>query len=153
MTYTIEDINDFVQDEDNEFDGSWYEFAEACSATEVYVRNPDASELVNGRWVDKDGYLREPLPENSTWAPLVRRKLERAGVTIPNVGQATLVEEFGGEGMGDQLWFVFKITDDAGNERLFRRNGWYQSYSGGEFDGPTEEVKPVEKVVTVYKAI
>lgn len=39
------------------------------------------------------------------------------------------------------------------NGRLFRKTGYHQSFSGGEFDGPFEEVKPVEKTVTVYEGV
>lgn len=75
------------------------------------------------------------------------------GVDIPGIGRAELLEQYGGEGQGDDLWQVFKVTDPEGNERIFRRTGWYASYSGGDYDGPTEAVKGVEKVITVWQPI
>lgn len=67
------------------------------------------------------------------------------------LGQLFYVDEHGGEGMGDQYWVVVKILAEDGSERFFKRNGWYQSYSGGELDGPTIEVRPREKMVTLYE--
>lgn len=37
--------------------------------------------------------------------------------------------------------------------RLFRKNGYYQSFTGGDFSGPFEEVKATEKTVTVYESV
>lgn len=45
------------------------------------------------------------------------------------------------------------MLDEAGDERLFRRNGWYASYSGGYFEGPTEEVAEAQQLITVYNPI
>lgn len=36
--------------------------------------------------------------------------------------------------------------------RLFRKTGYHQSFTGGDFSGPFEEVKPVEKTITVYES-
>ncbi|QAU06537.1 hypothetical protein SEA_WILLIAMBOONE_16 [Gordonia phage WilliamBoone] len=150
MSYPISAINSFVEDEDNEFEGSWGEFRYALEPNWENIQNPDPSEVTGTRFIDDDGFLREPSPINPNYNQYVRRLAEKQGVDIPGVGNAVLVEEFGGEGQGDQLWFVFKITDAAGDVRYFRRNGWYQSYSGGEYDGPTEEVEPAEKTITVW---
>lgn len=67
------------------------------------------------------------------------------------LGQLFYVDEHGGEGLGDQYWVVVKILGEDGSERFFKRCGWYQSYSGGELDGPTIEVRPREKMVTLYE--
>lgn len=60
----------------------------------------------------------------------------------------TNVESFGGEGQGDDKWFVVKIGD-----QLFRKSGYYASHYGTDWDGAFEEVHPVEKVVTVYEPV
>ncbi len=67
------------------------------------------------------------------------------------LGVIQYVDSYGGEGQGDDYWVVVKVVGHDGTERYFRRNGWYQSYSGGELDGPTVEVRPREKMVTVYE--
>lgn len=58
--------------------------------------------------------------------------------------------DYGGEGQGDQYWVVVSISDGL-TTRYFKRNGWYASYNGGYLDGPTEEVKPKQKTITVYE--
>lgn len=76
-----------------------------------------------------------------------------ARVVIDGIGTLGGVEDHGGgEGDGEERWYVFSVTDAAG-ERLFRRNGYYASYDGSHFDGPTEAVAPVQKTVTVYEAV
>lgn len=74
-------------------------------------------------------------------------------VTLDGIGTAKMVEQFGGEGGGDKYWFILSVTDADGNERLFRRNGWYASFDGGYYEGPTEEVVEATETVKVYKAI
>lgn len=48
----------------------------------------------------------------------------------------------------NHLKLVFKIGD-----RFFRKYGYYDSWSGGAWDGDLEEVRPREKMITVYEAI
>lgn len=67
------------------------------------------------------------------------------------LGVISLESEYGGEGQGDEYWVVVKITGHDGSVRFFKKPGWYQSYSGGELDGDTYEVRPREKMVTVYE--
>jgi hypothetical protein len=59
------------------------------------------------------------------------------------------IDNFGGEGEGDQYWSVYKFTE--GDETIYVKfNGWYASYNGAEF---TEWffVEPKEKMITVYE--
>ncbi|ANA86183.1 hypothetical protein SEA_LOZINAK_19 [Gordonia phage Lozinak] len=147
MTYTIADINEYV-----DTIGGWYELRELVERDQERVIDPQPDEIGIGQWVDDRRQLRGPANDRG-WSPYVYRPLDEPGVAIPGVGHAVMVEQHGGEGQGDEYWYVFKITDDAGNERLFRRNGWYQSYDGGSYDGPTEEVKPVQKTITVFESV
>lgn len=73
---------------------------------------------------------------------------------IPKVGIVQIVESFGGEGMGDDLWYVFSVVDPPKPTRYFRVSGYYQSYDGGTYEDGEDalrEVAPVQKVVTVYE--
>lgn len=72
-------------------------------------------------------------------------------VAVPNLGWVHVVENVGGEGQGDHQHMVFKVLDFAGGARFFKKTGYYSSFDGGEWDGDFEEVKPVEKTVTVYE--
>jgi hypothetical protein len=78
------------------------------------------------------------------WVKYEGGKGTRDGLT------AERVADYGGEGDGDQYWVVVSITDGL-TTRHFRKNGWYASYDGGYLDGDTTEVKPREKVVTVFE--
>jgi hypothetical protein len=52
----------------------------------------------------------------------------------------------GGEGEGDSIWFVTKVGD-----QLFRKDGYYASHYGTDWDGDFREVQAVEKTVIVYE--
>lgn len=52
----------------------------------------------------------------------------------------------GGEGQGENVWLVFEVDG-----RLFKTTGFYMSYDGTTWDGDVTEVKPVQKVVTVFE--
>ena len=68
-------------------------------------------------------------------------------IELEGFGTIEFVEDFGGEGMGDQRWTVFKI-----GERFFRTNGYYDSWNGAEWHGDIEEVVPKEVVRVEYEA-
>lgn len=64
-------------------------------------------------------------------------------------GRMTLVEDFGGgEGSGEERWIVVKVGDT-----FLRKNGYYASYEGSEFDGELEEVKPEEYVAVRWTTV
>ncbi len=56
-------------------------------------------------------------------------------------------EQYGGEGQGDEYWIVFRVAD-----QLFEKDGYWQSWEGGEYDGDLYEVEPYEVTVTKYRA-
>ncbi len=60
------------------------------------------------------------------------------------------VEQYGGEGMGD-TWYSIKYFPSL--DMHVKINAYYQSYTDMEFDNFKDcctEVKPVEKMITVY---
>lgn len=69
---------------------------------------------------------------------------------IPGLGYVKLVDEYGGEGQGEEYWVVFSVSDGEVT-RLFRMDGYYASYCGSEFDGELKEVQARQKTVTVYE--
>jgi len=84
---------------------------------------------------------------NSVWSAV----MEYEGKDYELDGySAKVVATYGGEGQGDQYWVVISISDGE-TTRYFRRDGWYASYDGGYLDGPTSEVAPKEKVITVFE--
>lgn len=68
-------------------------------------------------------------------------------------GDWTMVEvysEGGGEGGGEHVERVFKISNSTGESMFFRITGYYASYAGTEWNGDFEEVEPREVLVTQY---
>lgn len=110
MSYTIKELNKAIEDEENSWEGSWFEFEDQLE------------------YGDDE-------------------------VVVPGIGRATFVEQYGGEGKGEDLWMVFKVTSLDGAERYFRRSGYWASFVGGDYDGPTREVKATQKLMTVYEEI
>ncbi|WPH57740.1 hypothetical protein [Mycobacterium phage WXIN] len=73
---------------------------------------------------------------------------------LEGIGTVDIAEVVGGsEGGGEEHWIVVKVTDAAGDVRYFKRDGWYASYDGGSLDGPTTEVKPVERPKIYWEPI
>ncbi len=67
---------------------------------------------------------------------------------LPSLGVvATGVDNYGGEGQGDELWVVFKVGD-----QLFEKDGYWQSWEGGTWDGDLFEVEPYEVTITKFRA-
>lgn len=62
------------------------------------------------------------------------------------------VEEIGGEGQGDYAAVIFSVKTPKGT-RLFRKEGFYSSYDGTDWDGNFAEVETFQKTVTDYRAI
>lgn len=64
-------------------------------------------------------------------------------------GQVKLIEDFGGEGLGEVRYIIFSVGD-----RIFRVNGYYASWDGTTWEDPTPEevvAKEVMKVEYVTK--
>ena len=87
-------------------------------------------------------------PPDWVWSELGELRNE----PVPDFGIVTVVEDFGGEGQGDQRYIVFRLTDENGDEYFFKADGYYASYDGSSWDG-TElyQVTPREKTITVYE--
>lgn len=53
---------------------------------------------------------------------------------------------FGGRDQGSEAWVVFRVGD-----QLFRKQGYYASHYGFDWDGTFEEVVATPKTITVYE--
>lgn len=62
--------------------------------------------------------------------------------------QLKKTDEYGGEGQGDEYWYVFSVSDGK-TKRHIKVDGWYASYDGGWYD-EWYEVFPKQKTVTVW---
>jgi hypothetical protein len=61
------------------------------------------------------------------------------------------VDEGGGMDQGSNAYVVVKLTHPDGTIQHFRKDGYYASHYGYDWDGDLYEVKPTERVVTFYE--
>lgn len=137
MSYTIAELDEAIENEESDWEGSWFEFQDQLESGWGYEPVPEGTEGARVRYGVLSKYVEKDKP----------------GLDIPGIGYAIQLDQYGGEDQGTSLWLVFQVTDEDGETRYFKRNGWYQSWQGGEYDGPTIEVQAVEKLVTVYEEI
>lgn len=67
------------------------------------------------------------------------------------LGEVKQLDSHGGEDEGSDWWRVYHFTK---HDIYIKVSGYYQSYSGTEFDGwddACEQVKPAQKMVTVFE--
>lgn len=72
-------------------------------------------------------------------------------VTLAPDLDAEVIAKGGPTGYDYEVWFVIKVTSLDGTERFFKKNGYYNSYEGHNWDGSFDEVFPQTKTVTVYE--
>ncbi len=70
-------------------------------------------------------------------------------VKNPILGIVSQIEQYGGEGKGEDWWVVYYFED---HDVYIKVDGYYQSYNGTEFVGwdCLSEVRPVEKTIIQY---
>lgn len=64
------------------------------------------------------------------------------------VGESKVVDIWGGEGQGENIGYVYYFKE---HDIYLRIDGYYQSHYGSYWDNPPYEVKPKEKIITVYE--
>ena len=85
--------------------------------------------------------------ESSWWSLLWDEEVYE----IPGLGTVKHVDSHGGhEGAGEEMWVVFSVTD-GDVSRIFRKDGYYASWDGSDWDGDFREVKPKLKTITVWE--
>lgn len=88
---------------------------------EEYAKLPSEYDIIKKLWKEKNGIVWEEI------------------------------DQYGGEGQGDTWWSVKYFPE---HDVYIKVNGYYQSYNGTEFYNgwnSCSEVKPKEKVITVYE--
>lgn len=105
----------------------------------------DLSEAIDNG-ATQDGYFDDEVGASQFygdwWGANKTKKVTVSGVEY----DATLVEEFGGMDMGSECWVVFEVDG-----RLFKKYGSYYSHDGYYWDGSLDEVRPVQKTITVFE--
>lgn len=108
----------------------------------------DVEEAIEGRF--EDDLEDEECLENWDELEWILRRGETTNLTV-NGGTYPLsvVEaDTGGEGHGEYVFIVVKVGD-----QLFRKEGYYASHYGTDWDGRFEEVEAYEKTVTDYRKV
>jgi hypothetical protein len=54
-------------------------------------------------------------------------EMPKEGIELPGLGLVTLVDEYGGEGQGEDYWRIFKIGDN-----FYKADHYYASYGESE---------------------
>lgn len=94
-----------------------------------------------------------PDSHESGWFAVEEYAESDEGFETP-IGRLEMVEQHGGEGQGDQYWIVIRLTQGK-ISRTFKKEGWYASHHGHEFDGfnsdTFSEVSQVQKTITVWE--
>lgn len=123
MSITVEQLRHAIEDDDTKY--------------------PEHTHQVEASW--KKGYFYEVAPYNGAgWGEFVH---EGGPVVIDGVLlEAKVVHTTGGEDEGSYASSTFQIGD-----QYFRKSGYYASHYGYDWDGELEEVRPVQKVVTVFE--
>lgn len=126
MSYTARDVESLIENYDVDGDDGFF-------------------------WVSTYDGRREHLIEEDDWSELGwhggRVRINGVDYEWENVADK------GGEGQGEYRAIVFSITDSSGDTRLFRKEGYYQSYDGSTWDGDFSEVEAYEKTVTDYREV
>jgi len=72
-------------------------------------------------------------------------KAQELGISINHV------DNYGGEGMGDEYWSVYSFNDGTNTEYV-KFDGWYASYHGSDFN-EWFFVEPEEVTVTRFSRV
>lgn len=92
-----------------------------------------------------------PEPESGwgRWEEELSYNSTGKSVEVPGVGTVSMAySETGGEGSAEDIYMIFKIEDEDGNEKFYEQRGAYYSYDGSNWDGNFSEVVPREVKVT-----
>jgi hypothetical protein len=123
---------------------AWAESQVDASIAESIKSNQEYNEKYGGRTVySYSGYRGEPkkvpyptTPEEFNREDVATQLAEgfyeaydfpKEGVELPGLGTATLVDSYGGEGLGEELWIIVKIGDQH-----YKFDHFYSSYDGTE---------------------
>jgi hypothetical protein len=98
-----------------------------------YTENPDVTRTaVLGGWQD--------IQDHFSGTP----------TEVEGLGTVEVIDSDGGEGQGEVIYFVMKISD-GDTVRHFRKDGFYASHYGTDWDGSFSEVSAVQRTVTFWE--
>ena len=84
-----------------------------------------------------------------------KSKRNPSSATVDGLGEVEFVESTGGEDEGSYASIILKVTSGCAgcgqSTRYFKKEGYYASYEGYEWDGEFKEVFPTQKTITVFE--
>lgn len=102
----------------------------------------------------RNGSTRSGVHYLRSWPGVVEMLEGSNPVEFEGLGTVELIEEVGGEGEGDHMHIILRVTFPDGAANLYKKNGRWVSYDGPYWeDGDFFEVEPVQQTVTVYKKV
>lgn len=128
---------------------------DALKAIEAFVQGSDVDEddidFETGWGYELPGRLAPTTVEYSN-NYRDRKVVPQPPVILEGLGHLEYVEGYeGGEGGGEAAYQVLSLTAEDGSKRFFRKEGYYASHYGTDWDGDLYEVEPVTKSVTFYE--
>lgn len=88
------------------------------------------------------------LAEDSPWSEEWYAIEWQEKIEVPDLGIIEFVEQFGGEGKGDEYWIVFKI-----NNQYFKVSAYYDSWNGVNWNETASLIEVEPKEVTKIEYI
>lgn len=96
------------------------------------------------------GEINSDAAEEFTESTGVKFELDDDGTLVIEGSAVRLVDNFGGEGKGNDFWVVLSVEKD-GVVRYVKNDGWYSSYEGRNFDkADGVEVFPYKQITTSW---
>lgn len=125
----------------------------SVSQVEEFLENFDfftpAHDVTYGEGTDNERTYHYEDSHEAGWDAVQEHSDQDGGWPTP-IGSLEQIDSFGGEGKGDEYWMILRLTQ-GDVERTFKKEGYYASHYGHEWDGYFSEVSPVEKTVIVWE--
>ena len=125
----------------------------SVSQVEEFLENFDfftpAHDVTFGEGGPNERTYHREASHQSGWNAVERHSDKDDGWPTP-IGSLEKIDSFGGEGKGDEYWMILRLTQ-GDVERTFKKEGYYASHYGHEWDRYFSEVSPVEKTVIVWE--
>lgn len=110
--------------------------------------------LENFNFAGLEDRVEEDYEEDEYTGWIAVEEYAYSGTYETPIGLLALQEQHGGEGQGDQYWIVIRLTQ-GDVSRTFKKEGWYASHHGHEFDGYNSdtfsEVSQKKKTILVWE--
>lgn len=109
---------------------------------------PQTEEFYDYTLMPNGDEINEYIIQDTDWN--VEELIQEKGLDVSKL-YLKQVAQFGGEGKGDQYWYVFEINHPDFPVTYVKYYGYYDSWNGTTWANKFEFVQPKEKVITVWE--